>query len=155
MFGKQGVIGNEFPRVTRERLKVIDPESTETGDGSTSAPTEEEKNWYKILKSTAPELEKLRKRLSVCAIADVAEYDNSKVVISYDGINYSIGKPANGLRIARAREYSVMSALEELNAQRCITVNNAPIPKDFGGIDTEAIQLMATVAEKFFFTPYL
>lgn len=155
MLGDRKVNRNEFPRVSRERLKVIDTESEEIGDGKTSAPTVEEAEWLKILKSTAPELEKLRKKLSVCYIADVVEYDASKVTFSYDGETFTINKPVNGLRIARAREYSIMSALEELNAQRCITQNGVPIAKDFSGIDTEVIQLMASVAEKFFFTPYL
>ena len=70
-------------------------------------------------------------------------------------MNYTINKPANSLRVARAREYSIMSALEELNAQRCITIGMAPIAKDFAGIDAEVIQLMSQIADKFFFMPYL
>ena len=30
-----------------------------------------------------------------------------------------------------------------------------PIPKDFSGIDTEVIQLLASVSENFFFMPFL
>jgi len=155
MFNKQTLFDKEFVRISRERLKIVNSESTEIGDGTTTDPTEEEKKWFDILKSTVPELEKLRKRLSVCYLADIVDYDNSKVIIAYDGVNYTINKPVNSLRIARCREYSIMSALEELNNQRCITVNAVPISKDFSGIDAEVIQLMASVAEKFFFTPYL
>lgn len=156
MFGRSQNIESEFPRISRSRLlHGIDAESSEIGDGSTSAPTEEEKKWLDIMKSTVPELEKLRKKLSVCAIAEVISYDRNQVTFSYDSVNYTVNKPANSLKIARAREYSIMSALEELNVQRCITIGIAPIAKDFSGIDTEVIQLMASVAENFFFTPYL
>ena len=131
-------------------LNTIDPESSEVGDGTTSAPTEEEKRWFEIMKSTVPELEKIRKKLSVCAISEVVSYDKNHVTFVYDGVNYTINKPVNSLKIARAREYSAMSALEELNAQRCITIGAVPIAKDFSGIDAEVIQLMAQVADKFF-----
>lgn len=156
MFGRSQSIENEFPRISRARLlNSIDAESTEIGDGTTNAPTEEEKRWLDIMKATVPELEKVRKKLSVCAIAEVVSYDKNQVTFVYDGVNYTVNKPANSLKIARAREYSVMSALEELNAQRCIMVGQAPIPKDFSGIDAEVIQLMSQVADKFFFMPHL
>ena len=156
IFGKGQNIENEFPLISRARLlNSIDSESSEIGDGTTSAPTEEEKRWFEIMKTTVPELEKLRKKLSVCGLAEVVEYDQSKVVFEYDKIKYTINKPVNSLKIARAREYSIMSALEELNAQRCITSSGVPIPKDFNGIDSEVIQLMASISERFFFTPFL
>lgn len=145
----------EFPLISRARLKEIDVESNEIGDGTTTAPTEQEKEWFNLIKTTAPELEKLRKKISVCAIAEIVEYDKDKVTFSYEDENYTINKPANSLRISRCREYSIMSALEELNAQRCITVKNIPISKDFANIDVEVIRLMAQIAESFFFTPYL
>lgn len=148
-------IDNYFPKISRERLKIVDSESAEIGDGTTSAPTEEERNWFKILKSTAPELEKTRKKISVCGYAEIIEYDNSKVTFSYDGVNYTINKPNNSLRIARCREHSIMAAVEELNLQRCITIGAVPIPKDFTGIDVEVIQVLSQIAENFFFTPYL
>ena len=156
LFGKSQAIENEFPRISRARmLNTIDPESSEVGDGTTSAPTEEEKRWFEIMKSTVPELEKIRKKLSVCAISEVVSYDKNQVTFIYDGVNYTINKPVNSLRIARAREYSAMSALEELNAQRCITIGAVPIAKDFSGIDAEVIQLMSMIADKFFFMPFL
>jgi sugar phosphate isomerase/epimerase len=156
LFGKGQALENEFPRISRARmLNTIDPESSEIGDGTTSAPTEEEKRWFEIMKSTVPELEKIRKKLSVCAISEVVSYDKNHVTFVYDGVNYTINKPVNSLKIARAREYSAMSALEELNAQRCITIGQAPISKDFSGIDAEVIQLMSQIADKFFFMPFL
>jgi hypothetical protein len=155
MFGRQ-ISNNDFPRISRARLlKTVDSESSEIGDGTTSAPTEEEKKWLEIMKSTAPETEKIRKKISVCAIAEVIEFSNDRVTFVYDGANYTISRPTNSLRIARAREHSIMSALEELNIQRCIVSNGIPIPKDFSGIDTEVIQLLASVSENFFFMPFL
>ena len=155
IFGNKQINDNDFPKISRARLKIVDSESTEIGDGTTSAPTEEEIKWFSIIKSTAPEAEKLRKKLSVCGFAEIIDYDKSRVTFSYDGINYTINKPNNSLRIARCREYSIMSALEELNNQRCIVIGAVPIAKDFSGIDAEVIQLMSQIAENFFFTPYL
>ena len=156
MFGRNQNIENEFPRISRARLlNSVDAESIETGDGSTSAPTEEEKRWFEIMKSTVPELEKVRKKLSVCAVAEVISYDKNQITFVYDNVNYTINKPNNSLKIARAREYSVMSALEELNNQRCIMIGQAPIAKDFSGIDAEVIQRMSQIADKFFFMPHL
>lgn len=143
----------DFPKISRARLKVVDSESTDAGD--IPAPTEEERSWFKIIKSTAPELEKIRKKLSVCALAEIIEYDKNKVTFNYDGVNYTINKPNNSLKISRAREYSIIAALEELNMQRCITISAVPIPKDFSGIDADVIQLLAQVAENFFFMPFL
>ena len=155
IFGNKQINENDFPKISRARLKIVDSESSEIGDGTTSAPTEEEKNWFTLLKSTAPEAEKLRKKISVCGFAEIVEYNKDRVTFTYDGINYTINKPNNSLRIARCREYSIMSALEELNTQRCIVIGAVPIPKDFSGIDAEVIQLLSQIAENFFFTPYL
>ena len=59
IFGNKQINENDFPKISRARLKIVDSESSEIGDGTTSAPTEEEKNWFTLLKSTAPEAEKL------------------------------------------------------------------------------------------------
>jgi len=148
-----------FPRITRERLKIVDADSTETGDGTNSLPTAEEKAWQEIMTSKAPELEKLRKKIYVCYIADVVQYSPDAVTIAYDGKNYTIKKPANSLRIAYALEKSKLSALNELNEQHCIVVGNPEgmlyTPKDFMGVDVEVINILRDVADNFFFTPYL
>lgn len=145
----------EFPRITRQRLKTVDVDSKEIGDGTTSAPTEEEKAWIDIMSNSAPELETKKKKLSVCAIADVTEYDQNGVKFTYDNVLYVIKKPTNSLQIARARERSVIDALEALNAQHCICAGALPVAKDFSGIPVEVINIMASVAESFFFAPYL
>jgi hypothetical protein len=153
MFGNKTITG--FPLIARSRLKVVNFDSADIGDGTTTDPTEEELRWYKILKSEAPEHEKLRRKISVCSISDVVSYSNEEVTIIYDGVKYTLKRPVNSLRIARAREQSPMSALEELNFQRCIVTGAVPIAKDFSGIDSDVIQLLGAVAENFFFIPYL
>ncbi|MBN2401990.1 MAG: hypothetical protein JXN64_06300 [Spirochaetes bacterium] len=145
----------EFPKISLTRIKVVNSDSKIIGDGSTVDPTEEELAWIEIMRSDAPELAVKRKKLSVCALTDITEYDNDQVKFSYDGITYTIKKPVNSLQIARARENSIMDALEVLNLQRCIVVGAVPIPKDFSGISVEVIQLLSKIAESFFFMPYL
>jgi hypothetical protein len=145
----------EFPRITRARLQTVNSDSKDIGNGSTSDPTEEERAWIDIMRNEAPEMAVKKKRLSVCALADIVEYNNELVKFSYDGTVYTIKKPVNSLQIARAREVSIMDALETLNFQRCISIGAVPIPKDFAGVSVEVIQLLSKIAENFFFTPYL
>lgn len=145
----------EFPKISRARLKVIDAKSQKIGDGTTPDPTEEEKAWIDIMASDAPELETRQKKLAVCTLADVEEYDDGHVKFSYDGKTYAIKKPANSLQIARARERSVVEAVEVLASQHCICIGAVPVPKDFSGIPVEVIGIITSVAERFFFAPYL
>lgn len=145
----------EIPFISRERLKVINADSTETGDGNDARPTEQERVWIELMRSTDVARDTLRKQAAVCALADVESMSKEHVTIKYDGTKYTIKKPINGFNIARARETSVMTALAELNAQRCIVLGAVPINKDFSGIDAAVIKLLGDVAENFFFTPFL
>ena len=145
----------EFPVITRARLQVVNADSKEIGDGLNSDPTEEERAWIDIMQNETPEMEVKKKRLSVCAIADIVEYNNDLVKFTYDGVTYTIKKPVNSFDISQAREESVSYALKILNLQRCILTGAVPIAKDFSGISVEVIQLMSKIAENFFFMPYL
>lgn len=145
----------EWPKITQARLQVINADSKIIGDGTTDDPTEEEKAWIDLIASTAPELDVKKKRVSVCAIADVVEYDANAVQVRYDGIVYTVKKPTNSLQIARARERSAMAAFETLAAQFCVLVNGVPCKTDFAILPVEAIMLLSNVADRFFFTPYL
>ena len=145
----------EFPKISRARLHVIDADSKTVGDGSTPDPTEEEKAWLNIMTSTAPELETKKKKLSVCSLADIVEYDTNAVKFSYDSAVYTIKKPTNSLQIARAYERSKIDALEALNAQLCVCAGALPVAKDFSNVPAEVVGLLAAIAERFFFAPYL
>jgi len=145
----------DLPKITQARLQVINSDSKTIGDGSTDDPTEEEKAWIDIIASTAPELDVKKKRVSVCAIADVVEYDANAVKIKYDGVVYTVKKPTNSLQIARARERSAMAAFETLAAQFCVLVGGVPCKSDLSNLPVEAIMLLSNVADRFFFTPYL
>lgn len=144
-----------YPLVTRERLKVIDRDTTETGDGTTNAPTETERAWLEIMRATDSERESIRKRIAVCSYADVTDIQRDSVSVKYDGTVYTIKKPANGLTVAKAREISATFALNELNNQRQIVIGAQPLEKDFRGVDADVIKMLTDVADSFFFTPYL
>jgi len=145
-----------FPLVSRERLKVIDRSATETGDGTDSRPTEIEKAWFDIVNATDAAREGVRKKIAVCGIADVVEYDPQKVTIRYEGENYTILSPTNGLAIAKAREISATLAFEILvTQQRRVLKGAVPVSKDFLGMSVEVIRLLTEVADSFFFVPYL
>lgn len=148
-------ISKTFPLVTRERLKVIDRDTTETGDGSTNLPTEIERAWLEIMRATDSERESVRKKISVCALADIVDANLDLVSLKYGETVYTIKKPANGLKIAKAREISATFALEELNNQRQIVIGAMPIEKDFRGIDADVVRLLVEVADSFFFMPYI
>ena len=145
----------EFPKITQARLQVINSDSKIIGDGTTDDPTEEERAWIDLIASTAPELDVKKKRVSVCALADVVEYDTNAVKVKYDGVVYTIKKPSNSLQIARARERSAMAAFETLAAQFCVLVSGVPCKSDLSNLPVEAIILLSNVADRFFFTPYL
>jgi hypothetical protein len=145
----------EYPKITQARLQVINSDSKIIGDGTTDDPTEEERAWIDLIASTAPELDVKKKRVSVCALADVVEYDTNVVKVKYDGVVYTIKKPSNSLQIARARERSAMAAFETLAAQFCVLVSGVPCKSDLSNVPVEAIILLSNVADRFFFTPYL
>ena len=145
----------ELPKITQARLQIINSDSKVVGDGTTDDPTEEEKAWIDIIASNAPELDVKKKRVSVCAIADVVEYDTNAIKVRYDSIIYTIKKPSNSLQIARARERSVIAAFETLAAQFCILIGGAPCKSDLSNLPVEAIMLLSNVADRFFFMPYL
>ena len=145
----------DFPKITRQRIKTVNAESKIIGDGTTADPTEEERAWLDIIVSTAPELEVRKKKLYVCALADIVDYNADAVSVKYDGVMYTIKKPTNSLQIARALERSVVDALEALAAQACIYVGAVPVMRDFSGVPVEAVQVLSKVAENFFFMPYL
>lgn len=146
---------SQFPIVTRERLKVIDRDTKETGDGTTTAPTETERAWLEIMQATDSARESVRKKIAVCAYADVVDMQPDFVSVKYDDKIYTIKKPANGLRVAKAREVSATHALEELNNQRQIVIGAMPLEKEFRGVDADVLRLLTDVADSFFFTPYL
>ena len=145
----------ELPKITQARLQVVNADSKIIGDGTTDDPTEEERAWIDLIASTAPELDVKKKRVSVCALADVVEYDTNAVKVKYDGVVYTIKKPTNSLQIARARERSAMAAFETLAAQFCVLVSGVPCKSDLSNLPVEAIILLSNVADRFFFTPYL
>lgn len=145
----------DLPKITQARLQIINSDSKTVGDGSTDDPTEEERAWIDIIASNAPELDVKKKRVSVCAIADVVEYDTNAVKVRYDGIIYTIKKPSNSLQIARARERSTVAAFETLAAQFCILIGGVPCKSDLSNLPVEVIVLLTNVADRFFFTPYL
>lgn len=145
----------ELPKITQARLQIINADSKKIGDGTTDDPTEEERAWIDIIASNAPELDVKKKRVSVCAIADVVDYDTNAVQVRYDGVVYTIKKPSNSLQIARARERSAMAAFETLAGQFCVLVGGVPCKTDFSNLPVEAILLLSNVADRFFFTPYL
>lgn len=145
----------EIPIISRERLKVLNVDSKDIGDGTNEHPTEKEREWLELVRSTDVSRDVMRKRAAVCALADVVRMSPESVTLVYDNKEYTIEKPINNFRIAQARERSIMAALAELNAQRRIKIGLVPINKDFENIDAGLIKLLGDVAENFFFTPFL
>ena len=137
---------DDLPIIARDRIQVVGEDETQG--------TETEKRWFQIMRSDAPETATAKRLVGVCSIADVVAMTRESVTVKFDGVAYTLNTPSNGLRVARAREYSLTDALEELNAQRQIKIGMAPINKDFAGIDASVIRGLANVAENFFFKPF-
>lgn len=137
---------DDLPIIARDRISVVAEDESQA--------TETEKRWFAIMRSDAPEMATTKRLVGVCSIADVVAMTRDSVSVKFDNTVYTISKPTNGLRVARAREYSLTDALEELNAQRQIKIGMAPINKNFENIDASTIRGLGNVAESFFFKPF-
>lgn len=116
-------------------------------------PTDDENQWMKIFRSTAPELARMQRKMSVCLDAEIKEYSDSYVVYTYSGTEYEIKSPTNSFNILRALETSTSSAFEELSKQGCLKKSGVDV--DIKTEPVDSLSLLLKIADKFFFRIYL
>jgi len=152
--------------VSREKInkKIFSPEFTEekiraelTGDELDATllllPDDNEKEWMKIFRSTAPELVRLQRKISVCLDAEIQSYDDNNIVYKYADSEYEIKAPVNSFNILRAIEKDKSSAFEELSKQGCLKKSGKDV--DIKSEPFDSLNLMFKIADKFFFQIYL
>lgn len=121
-------------------------------------PTVDEENFMKVFKSTAPQLARLQRKMSICLDVEVKEYDFDKVVFTYSGNDYTLLAPKNAYRICKSIEDGGLEALQEMCKQGCILVNEKvvdDIQTEKSILQVDEIRLLKGVAEKFFFQTFL
>jgi len=132
----------------REKLK-----GAELEEALSLLPTDEEKEWMKIFQSNAPELARIRRKMSVCLDAEIEVLEDNRIVYSYCGVPYEIKAPINSFKILRALESSKIDALEEMSRQACLKKDGKDI--DLKSEPVDSLKLMRLITDKFFFQIYL
>jgi len=116
-------------------------------------PTENERDWMRIFRSTAPEVARLQRKMSVCVDAEVIEYDDNHVKYNYSDEEFEIKSPTNSFNILRELENGIPLALRELSNQGCIKKAGIDVILEKEPVDS--LSLIMKIANKFFFRTYL
>ncbi len=120
-------------------------------------PTEEEKEFMKIFRSSAPELERMKRKMSVCLDAEVLELEEDRVVYEYAGKKFEILSPKNVFKISQMLDRGISEAFSEMCVQGCVSVDGNPLTdvKNKCPIGVDEFQLLVLITRKFFFQIYL
>lgn len=119
-------------------------------------PTEDERSFVEIMQSEMPQLERLKRKMSVCLDAEVSELDDGYVSYSYVNNKYTLREPTNAFKICAALDKGTLDAVSEMAEQGCILRNGEKIGglRD-GSVKTDELRLIERIATKFFFQTYL
>ena len=144
----------------RARFEVTEDElrsklkGDELKEALKTLPTEEELEFYKIFKSQAPELERIKRKMSVCLDAEVLELRDDYIEYLYASKRVGVKSPSNAFAVSQALEVSKHEAVDLMMKQVCIRINNVPL-MSFDGLGVDEIRLLVLIVNKFFFQPYL
>ncbi len=146
-----------------EKRFGIDKEAFEKLDEKTKAslkdklPTEEEESFMQVFKSTAPQLARLQRKMSICLDVEVLEYDFDSVLFTYANNKYKLLAPKNAYRICKALEDDTLEGLQEMAKQGCIFINDKPVldVKQDNAVQVDELQILKNISEKFFFQTFL
>lgn len=120
-------------------------------------PTENENDFMEVYNSTAPQLARLKRKMSVCLDVEVLEYDFNYIVFTYAGNKYKLLAPKNAYKISQALDDGVLSALSEMAKQGCIFINEnlvGSITNDTS-LQVDELEILKKVSDKFFFQTFL
>jgi len=145
-------ISKKLFNITEEKIRT-ELSGDELAEALLLLPNEEEKQWMKIFRSTAPELARIQRKMSVCLDAEVTVLEDNIVKYKYADTEYEILSPVNSFKILRAIEKDKSSAFEELSKQGCLKKEGKEV--DLKTEPFDALNLMFKIADKFFFQIYL
>lgn len=117
-------------------------------------PTEDELEFYKIMKSEAPEIERLKRKVSVCLDAEVSKLEDDLVEYEYAGKKINVKSPVNSFETSQSLELGTHSGVQSMMKQGCISIDGAVL-RDFNVLAVDEINLLVKIIDKFFFQAYL
>lgn len=138
--------------VTEKQLRE-NLEGKELEEALELLPTPEEREWMKIFQSNAPELARMRRKMSVCLDAEIKILEENHILYEYCKTEYEIKAPINSFKILKALESSKSDAFEEMAKQGCLKKDGKDIDLKIEPVDS--LKLMFIIADKFFFQIYL
>lgn len=151
---KESILNKHFEidMVAYEKLSESEKESVKN-----LFPTDDEKNFMQVFKSTAPQLARLQRKMSVCLDVEVLDYDFNCITFTYSGNIYEIQSCKNAYKICQALEKSTLEAVYELGKQGCIRINEKLIGdiKQDKTIEVDELMLIQKVTDKFFFQTFI
>lgn len=118
-------------------------------------PTEDELNWMRIWQSDAPGLERVKRKMQICAFVEVDELKDDFFSYTYGGDKFEVSAPFNSLKCSEAMEESIHAAVIEMARQSCIKVNGMVIDLKRANLPVDSIQLLARTINQFFFQIYM
>ena len=92
---KESILNKHFEidMVAYEKLSESEKESIKN-----LFPTDDEKNFMQVFKSTAPQLARLQRKMSVCLDVEVLDYDFNCITFTYSGNTYEIQSCKNAYK---------------------------------------------------------
>lgn len=118
-------------------------------------PTEDEQDWMRVWQSTAAGLERVKRKMQICAFVEVDEFREDFFSYAYANDKYEVHAPFNSLKCSECLETSVHSAIEEMCRQSCVKVNGMVIDLKKANLGVDAIQLLVRTINQFFFQIYM
>lgn len=115
-------------------------------------PTDEEKQWMDIFNSEAPQLARIRRKMSVCIDAEITDLSEDAISWEYGGSKYRVESPNNAFRVCSALQRSALDAVAEMCRQKCVKMNARPVDITKPGVmPVDDMQLLVLIVSKFFF----
>jgi len=118
-------------------------------------PTDAEREWFKLVESTAPDVEIARRKSSICLDVEVETMTDDELTYIYAGKKVTVKTPANSFRVSRALESSRHDAVAAMCEQNAISVDGVPIRVEKCKLGVDEIATLVKVTDKFFFQSYL
>jgi len=147
----RSILGKIFDVSEKELREKLTGEDLE--ESIKLLPSDNERQFMKIIKSTAPELARIQRKLSVCLIAEVSILEEGKIEYSYNGKIFLVTEPHNSFIVSKKYQITSHDAVQEMNIQDCIKVGDQKI--DLTKLPVDELNLLVRVIDRFFFQTYL
>lgn len=121
--------------------------------------TPEEEEWYRIFNHDLKGLERYRRKISVCWLAEILELEDDRIVFEYSGDWFEILAPSNSYKVFAILDASdkkdYVGALKELSIQGRIKRNDKVINIEKDNLPIDELNILRDISTRFFFQSYL